>query len=86
MDLSGTAAMIGAKGLPMPQLLAPATAALELGGGLLIVLGWQTRIAALALALFTLVAAYFFHDFWNLPQGLERTDATIHAMTPRSTP
>jgi len=62
------------------QLLAIATAALELGGGLLIVLGWQTRWAALALALFTLVAAYFFHDFWNMPAGTERADAMIHAM------
>jgi putative oxidoreductase len=79
MDLGATAAMIGSKGLPMPQVLAVATAALELGGGILIVLGWQTRIAALALALFTLVAAYFFHDFWNM-QGAERADAMIHAM------
>jgi putative oxidoreductase len=80
MDLGGTAAMIGSKGLPMPQLLAVATSALELGGGLLIVVGWQTRWAALALAAFTLIAAYFFHDFWQMPPGAERMDAMIHAM------
>ena len=80
MDLGATATMIGSKGLPMPYALAIATAALELGGGLLIVLGWQTRWAALALGLFTLVAAYFFHDFWNMPQGLERANAMIHAI------
>jgi len=80
MDLPSTAAAIGSKGLPMPQVLAAATAALELGGGLLIVLGWQTRWAALALAAFTLVAAYYFHDFWHMPQGTERADAMIHAM------
>jgi putative oxidoreductase len=80
MDLSGSAAAIASKGLPAPQVAAVATAVLELGGGLLIVVGWQTRIVALALALFTLVAAYFFHDFWHLPQGMERADAMIHAM------
>jgi putative oxidoreductase len=79
MDLAGTAAAIGSKGMPFPQVLAVLTAALELGGGLLIVLGWQTRIVALALALFTLVAAYFFHDFWNM-QGAERADNMIHAL------
>jgi putative oxidoreductase len=80
MDLPGTAAAIGSKGLPMPMVLAGATAALELGGGLLIVLGWQTRWVALALALFTLVAVYFFHDFWNMAQGAERGNAMIHAL------
>jgi len=80
MDLPSTAAAIGSKGLPLPSVLAAATAALELGGGLLIVLGWQTRVAALALALFTLVTAYFFHDFWHMPPDAERTDAMIHAM------
>ena len=79
MDLAGTAAAIGSKGLPLPSVLAIATATLELGGGLLIVVGWQTRIVALALAVFTLVAAYFFHDFWHM-QGAERADNMIHAL------
>jgi len=79
MDLAGTAGMIGSKGLPLPSVLAIATAALELGGGLLIVVGWQTSIVALALAVFTLVAAYFFHDFWHM-QGAERADNLIHAL------
>ena len=60
MDIPGTAAAIGGKGLPMPDALAVATVVVELGGGLLIIVGWQTRIVALVLALFTAVAAYFF--------------------------
>jgi putative oxidoreductase len=36
----------------------------EIGGGLLLVAGYQTRIAALSLAALTLLAAIFFHhDF-----------------------
>lgn len=79
-DLSGVAAMIGSKGLPLPQVLAALSAAVELGGGILIVIGWQTRIAALALGLFTLVAAYYFHDFWHMPEGAERMNNMIHVL------
>jgi putative oxidoreductase len=45
-----------------------------------VVIGWQTRLAALALAVFTAVAAYFFHDFWHYPPGAEHTDNMIHFM------
>ncbi len=80
MDLSGTAAMIASKDLPMPMLLATLAALAEVLGGLMIAFGWQTRIAALVLMVFTAVAAYYFHDFWNMPNGPERVNTMIHAM------
>jgi putative oxidoreductase len=80
MDITSVASELGSKGFPMPQLFAVATATLELGGGLLVIVGWQTRWVALALAAFVLAAAYFFHDFWHMPQGAERQDAVIHAL------
>ena len=80
MDLGGTAAEIASRHLPYPDVLAVLTATLEAVGGLLIIFGWQTRIAALALALFTAAASYFFHDFWHLPPGAQHTDAMIHFM------
>jgi putative oxidoreductase len=79
-DLSGTAAQIASKGLPMPMLLASLAATAEILGGLMIVVGWQTRIAALGLMLYTLIAAYYFHDFWTMPEGAEHMNAMIHAM------
>jgi putative oxidoreductase len=79
MDLSATAGAVASKGLPMPMVLAGLAAATELLGGLLIVVGWQTRIAALGLAVFTLVAAYFFHDFWHM-EGAARENNIIHAL------
>ncbi len=45
----------------VPALLLPAAIAIELGGGLLVAVGWQTRCAALALAIFCIVAAFMFH-------------------------
>jgi putative oxidoreductase len=55
----GSAAYMQAAGVP-GQLL-PLVIAAELGGGILIALGWFTRLVAFLLAGFTLVAAYFFH-------------------------
>ena len=65
--LEGTAGFIASKGLPMPQVLAALTAALEVGAALLLIVGWQARWAALALAVFTLVATVIFHNFWAMP-------------------
>lgn len=65
--LDGTAGYIASKGLPMPQLLAFGTAALEVGGALLLIVGWKARWAALALAAFTLLASLIFHNYWALP-------------------
>jgi putative oxidoreductase len=45
----------------VPTLLLPAAIAIEVGGGLLLAIGWQTRCAALALAIFCIVTAVMFH-------------------------
>ena len=65
--LEGTAGYIASKGLPLPQLLAFGTAALEVVGAVMLIIGWQARWAALALAAFTLLATMLFHNFWALP-------------------
>src|SRR5271168_5209432 len=56
-----TTAMIGAVGLPAPTLAFAVAVAVELGGGLLLIAGFQTRAVAAALALFSLVTAVPFH-------------------------
>lgn len=66
-NLQGTAGYIASGGLPMAGLLAPLVAALEVVGGLMLIVGWQARWAALALALFTLAASIGFHNFWAMP-------------------
>ena len=63
----GTVGYIASKGLPMPQVLTIATIIVELGGGILLVLGWKTRWAAAALLIFTGLAALLFHNFWAVP-------------------
>jgi putative oxidoreductase len=56
-----TTAMIGAVGLPFPPLAFVVAVAVELGGGLLLVLGYRVRPVALALAAFSLATAISFH-------------------------
>jgi putative oxidoreductase len=46
----------------VPGALLPLVILVELGGGLLIAIGWQTRLVAVALAAFTVVAAIIFHS------------------------
>lgn len=65
--LQGTAGYIGSVGLPAPMLLAVAAGVVELVAGVLIIVGWQARWAALALAAFTAVASVLFHNYWAMP-------------------
>jgi putative oxidoreductase len=65
--LEGTAGYIASKGLPMAQVLAIATVALELVAAVMLIVGWQARWAALALAVFTLLASVLFHNYWAMP-------------------
>ena len=65
MAVAGTAGYFTKLGLPMPEVLAWVAIAIELGGAILLIVGWQTRWAALLLALFTLIAAFAAHRFWE---------------------
>lgn len=62
---AGTVGYIASMGLPMPQWGAALAVAIEVGGGLALLLGYKTRWVCWALALFTLVAGAVFHAFWN---------------------
>lgn len=66
-DPAGTAGYIASVGLPLPQAGAILAAVVELLGGVALVVGLGTRAAALALAVFTLVATYLFHAYWAMP-------------------
>ena len=63
---AGVAAGLTAKGLPLPQVLTALVIALEIAGGLALVVGWRAREAALALALFCIPATLLFHAFWSV--------------------
>ncbi|TFZ02153.1 DoxX family protein [Ramlibacter henchirensis] len=66
---AGTAGYIASKGLPMPELAAALAILVELGLGLLLLVGWQARWAALGLAIFVAVITPLFHNFWAMPEA-----------------
>lgn len=58
---AGTTAYMAGKGLPLPALAAIISIIFELGGGLLMLVGYQTRMVALALAIYVLIATLIAH-------------------------
>ncbi len=68
---AATQAAIAAVGLPAPVLAYLVAIAVELGGGVLLALGYRTRAVAAILAAFTLATAVSFHaDFADQNQTI----------------
>lgn len=67
----GTAGYMAGKGLPLVGLLLPLTILTELGGGLLIAIGWKARWAAALIFLFLIPVTLVFHN----PVGLDAAQA-----------
>lgn len=65
--VAGLAGYIGSRGLPQPQMLAYLVIAFELVAGVLIVIGFLTTPVALLLAVYCLLTAGMFHNFWAVP-------------------
>jgi putative oxidoreductase len=63
-DIAGTAGWFGSIGLPMPTATTVLVGLVELLGGLAILVGFKTRLAAIVLAVFTIAATAIAHlDF-----------------------
>src|ERR1700739_3236117 len=70
-NYAGTIALIKSSALPLPPPLAYGGAiAVEIGCGLLIIVGYQTRIVAAILCLFCLATAAFFHTNFADPNQI----------------
>ena len=66
---AGTVGYIASKGVPLPELCAAIAIAAELGLGLLLLVGFKARWAALGLAIFVAVITPIFHGYWALPEA-----------------
>jgi len=58
---AATVSYITAMGMPLPPLSYIVAVVIEVGGGLLLLSGYRVRFASLVLAVFSVVAAVFFH-------------------------
>jgi putative oxidoreductase len=63
----GTAGYMASKGLPMVQVLLVLTILVELGGGILLAVGYKARWVALVIFLFLIPVTVMFHPFWGIP-------------------
>ena len=72
MNLAGFAAGLEGQGLPFAYALAAVGAAVEFFGGLAVVLGAWTRVAAFLVAGFTVVATLIAHRYWEFPPEAQR--------------
>ena len=68
-----------ATGMTTPQILAIAAGAIELVCGIMIALNFGSAFFAIVLALFVVVATFYFHDFWNMTGDAARNNM-IQAM------
>jgi putative oxidoreductase len=67
MGFAGVVGYISSKGIPVPELCAAVAIAAELGLGILLLIGWQARWAALGMAIFVAVITPIFHNYWASP-------------------
>ena len=66
---SGTLGYIKSQGVPLPEAAAIIRILIELGGGLMVLIGWKTRWAALAFIVYLVVITPIFHNFWSAPEA-----------------
>ena len=66
-DFAGTVEYINSVGLPVPELATVVALLIETLGSLCLLAGFHTRISSAVLAVFTLVASFFFHNYWAAP-------------------
>lgn len=71
MAMAATKAYFAQSGVPLPEVAYYVAVAVELGGGILFLLGFQTRLMALILAVFCVATALLAHlDFSNRGQEI----------------
>lgn len=65
LAFSYVAGWMASAGLPVASLLLAITILIEVGGGLMLITGWQARWSALVIALFLIPTTLVFHAFWS---------------------
>jgi putative oxidoreductase len=59
---AGTVGYMGSLGVPVPSLVTVLAIIIEIGAGLLMLVGYQTRLVALGLGIYVLITAFIGHS------------------------
>lgn len=65
LGFAGTVGYFTKLGFPAPELATVLAIVIEVGGAILLIIGWKTRWVAWLLALFVLIATFAAHRFWE---------------------
>ena len=93
LDIKAVVAQLQSKNLPIPpefdttpyismptlEALAYLAAIVELFGGVMVLIGWKARWAALALLVFSAITTYYFHNFWVM-EGADKVANQMEAL------
>ena len=66
MFYAGSVGYFTKLGFPAPEVMVALAILVEVGGGALLILGWQTRKLAWVLVAFVAVATFMAHRFWEV--------------------
>jgi putative oxidoreductase len=67
-EFSQVADLMASEGVPVPKLMLVGAIVFLIAGSLSVIFGYQARFGATLLLIFLILATYFFHDFWTLPE------------------
>lgn len=73
---SGTAQYMAEHGVVFIPFFLALTIIIQVGGGVMLVAGYQTRLIAFLLAGLTLVISLVMHGFWTMEPGLQTSHET----------
>ena len=78
MAIAGTVGYFTKLGLPMPEVLVYVAIVIEIGGALLLITGWKSRVAAWVLTIFVLIATFYAHRFWQISDAAQYGNQLNH--------
>jgi putative oxidoreductase len=77
-NLQGMTGYAESKGLPAPAFATAVSGVVILGGGIALIVGWQTFLVAIVLAVFTFLTAVLMHQYWKEEDPMAKMNEQTH--------
>jgi putative oxidoreductase len=79
-DFEGTSGYMAAHGMVLIPVFLSLTIVMQIGGAVLLAVGYRVRLTAFLLAGLVLVISCVMHDFWNITDALQQQHETQNFM------
>lgn len=73
-NFAGTAGYMASKGVPLTDIALVLTIIIEIGGALMLIVGWKARWAAGIMFLWLIPVTLMMHNFWTMTGGAHQTN------------